>query len=51
MSVPGFADAVRTGPAERVLTCCGGGVAASRGALVLTLLGYDNVAVYDGPLS
>jgi thiosulfate/3-mercaptopyruvate sulfurtransferase len=37
--------------AERVITYCGGGIAASADALVLTLLGHDNVAVYDGSLS
>ena len=37
--------------AERVITYCGGGIAASSDALVLTLLGVANVAVYDGSLS
>ena len=36
---------------ERVLLYCGGGIAASNDALALTLLGYDNVAVYDGSMS
>ncbi|MDE2701785.1 MAG: sulfurtransferase [Chloroflexota bacterium] len=36
---------------ERVLLYCGGGIAASNDALVLTLLGYENVAVYDGSMS
>lgn len=35
---------------ERVITYCGGGVAASGDAFVLTLLGHENVAVYDGSL-
>jgi thiosulfate/3-mercaptopyruvate sulfurtransferase len=35
---------------ERVITYCGGGVAATSDALVLTLLGVPNVAVYDGSL-
>ncbi len=35
---------------ERVITYCGGGVAASSDAFVLTLLGHRNVAVYDGGL-
>lgn len=35
---------------ERVITYCGGGIAASSDALVLTLLGVPNVAVYDGSL-
>jgi thiosulfate/3-mercaptopyruvate sulfurtransferase len=35
---------------ERVITYCGGGVAASNDAFALTLLGVPNVAVYDGSL-
>ena len=37
--------------AERVVTYCGGGIAASNDALVLSLLGYENVAVYDASMS
>ena len=37
--------------AARVITYCGGGIAATSDALVLTLLGHENVAVYDGSLS
>jgi thiosulfate/3-mercaptopyruvate sulfurtransferase len=37
--------------AERVITYCGGGIAASSDAFVLTLLGHDRVAVYDASLS
>jgi thiosulfate/3-mercaptopyruvate sulfurtransferase len=37
--------------AERVITYCGAGIAASSDALVLTLLGKTNVAVYDASLS
>ena len=36
---------------QRVMTYCGGGIAASNDALVLSLLGYDNVAVYDASMS
>lgn len=36
--------------APRVITYCGGGVAASSDAFVLHLLGHRNVAVYDGGL-
>jgi thiosulfate/3-mercaptopyruvate sulfurtransferase len=36
---------------ERVMTYCGGGIAASSAALVLTLFGIDHVAVYDGSLT
>jgi thiosulfate/3-mercaptopyruvate sulfurtransferase len=35
---------------DRVITYCGGGIAASSDALILTLLGARNVAVYDGSL-
>jgi thiosulfate/3-mercaptopyruvate sulfurtransferase len=35
---------------ERIITYCGGGIAASSDAFVLTLLGVPNVAVYDGSL-
>jgi thiosulfate/3-mercaptopyruvate sulfurtransferase len=37
--------------AERVIIYCGGGIAASSDALALTLLGVENVAVYDGSLA
>ena len=37
--------------ANRVITYCGAGIAASADAFVLALLGHDNVAVYDGSLS
>jgi thiosulfate/3-mercaptopyruvate sulfurtransferase len=37
--------------AERVITYCGGGIAASSDAFVLTLLGHDGVAVYDASLA
>jgi thiosulfate/3-mercaptopyruvate sulfurtransferase len=37
--------------AGRVITYCGGGIAASSDAFVLTLLGRDDVAVYDASLS
>ena len=36
--------------ANSVVTYCGGGIAASSDAFVLTLLGHPNVAVYDGSL-
>ena len=36
--------------AERVITYCGGGVAACSNALSLVRLGHKNVAVYDGSL-
>lgn len=37
--------------ADHVITYCGGGIAASNNALVLTLIGVSSVAVYDGSLS
>src|SRR5688572_9886750 len=37
--------------AQKVVTYCGGGIAASSDAFVLTLLGRDDVAVYDASLS
>jgi thiosulfate/3-mercaptopyruvate sulfurtransferase len=37
--------------ARRVVAYCGGGIAASSDAFVLTLLGRDDVAVYDASLS
>ncbi len=36
---------------KRVIAYCGGGIAASSDALALTLLGVEDVAVYDGSLS
>src|SRR5262245_17281993 len=37
--------------ARRVVTYCGAGIAASSDAFVLTLLGHQDVAVYDASLS
>ena len=37
--------------AERVISYCGGGIAASADAFVLGLLGHENVAIYDASLS
>lgn len=36
---------------RRVVTYCGGGIAASNDALVLSLLGYQDIAVYDASMS
>jgi thiosulfate/3-mercaptopyruvate sulfurtransferase len=36
---------------DRVITYCGGGIAACSDAFVLTLLGVDKVAVYDGSMT
>jgi thiosulfate/3-mercaptopyruvate sulfurtransferase len=35
---------------ERIVTYCGGGIAATQAAFGLTLLGHENVAVYDASL-
>ena len=35
---------------RRAVTYCGAGIAASSDALLLTLLGMEDVAVYDGSL-
>ena len=37
--------------ADRVLTYCGGGIAASTTAMLLTMLGHENVGLYDNSLS
>jgi thiosulfate/3-mercaptopyruvate sulfurtransferase len=37
--------------AKRVVTYCGGGIAASSDAFILTLLGRDDIAVYDASMS
>ncbi|WP_437766706.1 sulfurtransferase [Sorangium sp. So ce281] len=36
---------------KRIITYCGGGIAACSDAFVLSLLGAENVAVYDGSLA
>ena len=36
---------------DRVITYCGGAIAATSDAFILTLLGVDNVAVYDGSMT
>ena len=36
---------------QRVVTYCGGGIAASNDAFILAMLGYRNVAVYDASMS
>jgi len=36
--------------AERVITYCGGGIAASSDAFVLNMLGVDKISIYDGSL-
>ena len=36
---------------ERIICYCGGGISATMDAMALQLLGYENVAVYDGSMS
>lgn len=38
-------------PGERLITYCGGGIAASSAAFAAAMAGYTNVAVYDASLS
>ena len=42
---------VGTQSSDRVLTYCGGGIAASATAFLLTMLGHTNVGLYDNSLS
>ena len=44
-------DAAGVRPGQRVITYCGSGIAAACDAFVLTLLGHDDVAIYDGSLA
>lgn len=43
-------DVVHARNARRVIAYCGAGIGASSDAFALTLLGYDNVAVYDASM-
>ena len=43
-------EAAGAGSYERLITYCGGGIAASTSFFALRLLGFDNVALYDGSL-
>jgi thiosulfate/3-mercaptopyruvate sulfurtransferase len=42
---------VGTRNAKRIVTYCGGGISATVDAFALKLIGYDNVAVYDGSMA
>ena len=42
---------IGTDKANRIITYCGGGIAASATAMVLVMLGFDNVSLYDASLS
>lgn len=43
-------DAVGAGKADRIVNYCGGGIASANNAFALTMLGYDNVSVYDASM-
>jgi len=43
-------DVVNVNDAERIIAYCGGGIASSNTAFALTLLGFNNVAVYDASM-
>lgn len=43
-------SAVGASEVERIITYCGGGIASSNNAFALTLLGHENVAVYDASM-
>lgn len=45
-----YSDVLAAKP-ERVITYCGSGIAAASDAFALTLLGLENVAIYDGSMS
>jgi thiosulfate/3-mercaptopyruvate sulfurtransferase len=45
-----FSDVLSAEP-ERVITYCGSAIAASSDAFVLSLLGVEDVAIYDGSMS
>ena len=42
---------VGTETSNRILTYCGGGIAASATAFLLTMLGHSDVGLYDNSLS
>lgn len=44
-------DGVGASSGRRVITYCGGGIAATHNAFALSLLGHDDVAIYDGSMS
>lgn len=44
-------DGVGASSGQRVITYCGGGIAATHNAFALSLLGHDDVAVYDASMS
>ena len=48
---PSVAVVTDVSEADRILTYCGGGIAASTTAMLLTMLGYQNVGLYDASLS
>lgn len=43
-------NAVDVNNAEKIIAYCGGGIAASNTAFTLSLLGYENISIYDGSM-
>lgn len=43
-------DSVEVDKSKKIITYCGAGIASANTAFALSLLGYDNVSVYDGSL-
>ena len=50
-AISGIFARTEVSEADRILTYCGGGIAASTTAMLLTMLGYRNVGLYDASLS
>ncbi|MBT3557473.1 MAG: sulfurtransferase [Rhodospirillales bacterium] len=44
-------DAVDVGDAKRIILYCGAGIGSTNDAFALTMLGYENVSIYDASLS
>lgn len=47
----GFFDAIDAGSAKRIIVYCGAGIGSTNDAFAMTMLGYQNVSVYDASLS
>lgn len=44
-------EAKKSDQAQQIITYCGGGINATNDAFALALLGYNNVAIYDGSMN
>lgn len=44
-------DAVNAGDAKRIIVYCGAGIGSTNDAFALSMLGYENVSIYDASLS